>query len=29
MALQLQDAIARKAPDLDALLKGREVWEIA
>lgn len=28
MALQLQDALARKAPDLDALLKGREVWTI-
>ncbi|MFN4316223.1 MAG: 2-oxoacid:ferredoxin oxidoreductase subunit beta [Chitinophagaceae bacterium] len=28
MALQLQDAVARKAPDLDALLKGREVWTI-
>lgn len=28
MALQLEDAIARKAPDLDALLKGKEVWSI-
>src|SRR5690606_515580 len=26
MAMQLQDAAARKAPDLDALLKGKEVW---
>ncbi|MCR6719297.1 MAG: 2-oxoacid:ferredoxin oxidoreductase subunit beta [Chitinophagaceae bacterium] len=28
MAMQLQDAAARKAPDLDALLKGKEVWTI-
>ncbi len=28
MALQLEDAKARKAPDLDALLRGREVWTI-
>ncbi len=28
MALQIEDAKARKAADLDALLKGREVWTI-
>ncbi|MBO9592555.1 MAG: 2-oxoacid:ferredoxin oxidoreductase subunit beta [Niabella sp.] len=28
MALQLEDARARKTPDLDALLRGREVWTI-
>ncbi|WP_300601556.1 2-oxoacid:ferredoxin oxidoreductase subunit beta [Niabella sp.] len=28
MALQLEDARARKAPDLDALLRGKEVWAI-
>jgi 2-oxoglutarate/2-oxoacid ferredoxin oxidoreductase subunit beta len=28
MALQLEDAKARKAPDLDRLLKGNEVWTI-
>ncbi|MBO9619167.1 MAG: 2-oxoacid:ferredoxin oxidoreductase subunit beta [Niabella sp.] len=28
MALQLEDALARKAPDLDALLRGKEVWTI-
>ncbi|WP_460763740.1 2-oxoacid:ferredoxin oxidoreductase subunit beta [Niabella terrae] len=29
MALQLEDAIARKAPDLNALLRGRETWTVA
>ncbi|WP_018627060.1 2-oxoacid:ferredoxin oxidoreductase subunit beta [Niabella aurantiaca] len=28
MALQLEDAKARKAPNLDALLRGKEVWTI-
>jgi 2-oxoglutarate ferredoxin oxidoreductase subunit beta len=28
MALQIEDATARKAGNLDALLRGREVWEI-
>ncbi len=28
MALQLEDARARKTPDLDALLRGKEVWTI-
>lgn len=28
MALQLEDAIARKTPDLNALLRGKEVWTI-
>lgn len=28
MALQIDDAIARKKPDLNALLRGREVWTI-
>ncbi|MBZ4188983.1 2-oxoacid:ferredoxin oxidoreductase subunit beta [Niabella beijingensis] len=28
MALQLEDAKARKTPDLDALLRGKEVWTI-
>ncbi|MFV0604342.1 MAG: 2-oxoacid:ferredoxin oxidoreductase subunit beta [Niabella sp.] len=28
MALQLEDAAARKAPDLNALLQGNEVWTI-
>ena len=29
MELQVQDAMARKAGDLDALLRGKEVWTIA
>lgn len=29
MALQIEDAKARKVADLDALLKGREVWTIS
>ncbi|HTG56158.1 MAG TPA: hypothetical protein VL943_07825, partial [Niabella sp.] len=29
MALQLEDAIARKAPDLNALLRGKETWTVA
>jgi len=28
MALQLEDAIARKAPDLNALLRGKETWTV-
>ncbi|HMR93427.1 MAG TPA: 2-oxoacid:ferredoxin oxidoreductase subunit beta [Chitinophagaceae bacterium] len=29
MTLQLQEAKARKTPDLDALLRGKEVWTIS
>lgn len=28
MQLQIEDAIARKKPDLDALLRGNEIWTI-
>ncbi|RYY54989.1 MAG: 2-oxoacid:ferredoxin oxidoreductase subunit beta [Chitinophagaceae bacterium] len=29
MAMQLEEALSRKKPDLDALLRGREVWTIS
>ena len=29
MAMQLEEAKAKKAPDLDKLLRGNEVWSIA
>ena len=29
MALQLEEALARKKPDLNALLRGKEVWTIS
>jgi 2-oxoglutarate ferredoxin oxidoreductase subunit beta len=28
MAMQLEEAKAKKAPDLDKLLRGNEVWTI-